>query len=102
MQRAQQEAIFQQSNINLLEIRISELSYFSTFYLSLGAQSTLVLGFAMNTIVQVQALSSTRTAYAGFFWIVEALLISASMHNLVVSLFSYIYGYRLALNGPAG
>lgn len=103
MQKARQEVLLQQSNIELLQIRISELSYFSTFYLSLGSQSALILGFAMNNMVQVQALSSDHHVFFKYlFWTTTALLISASMHNLVVSLFSYIYGYRLALNGPDG
>ena len=91
MQKARQEVLLQQTNIELLKIRISELSYFSTFYLSLGSQSALILGFAINNLVQVLALSSDHHVFFKyFFWITTALLISASMHNLFVSLFSYI------------
>lgn len=53
MLKAQQSAVTQQANVNLVNIRQAEIQYFSQFFSSFGVQAALIAGFSINSVSQV-------------------------------------------------
>ena len=58
MQAANQQALIQQTNQQILGIRQSELSYYSNYFYSFGNQAALIVGFTLGCVSQVPALDS--------------------------------------------
>ena len=55
MNKANQQALVQTANMNLIAIRQAEVGYFTTFFGDFGTQAALMLGFICGSISQVQA-----------------------------------------------
>jgi len=74
MLKANHERILQESNHHLLQIRCSELSYYSNFYQTIMTQSILVIGMAIISVTQVKAdLYVDKVLLRHFFWFVFAI-----------------------------
>ena len=53
MLKADSRALEQSVNQNVLNIRSLELNYYTSFYITIGAQSALIGGFAYNAMTQI-------------------------------------------------
>jgi hypothetical protein len=60
MQRTQAQALAQQTNQSLINIRQWEISYYSSFYYSFGAQAAVIGGFAYQVRVVIFLKYLTR------------------------------------------
>ena len=103
MNRANQQALFQQTNQAVLDIRQLEIDYYTSLYGVVGTQATLVGGFAYSIVTQN---NNTENAYLDVFlyiyFIFAALTLAASLHVLLCTMLLQVYGPGLAINGPLG
>jgi hypothetical protein len=105
MNRAQQRAIIQEANINLVNIRSLEVDYFRTFFNQFGTQCALMIGFIAGAISQVPALDNPSGApywTIVMYWIGSAGCVAAATHVLVCTVFISVFGQGLAIRGPVG
>eukprot|EP00600_Ochromonadales_sp_CCMP1393_P007076 CAMPEP_0174963442 /NCGR_PEP_ID=MMETSP0004_2-20121128/5332_1 /TAXON_ID=420556 /ORGANISM="Ochromonas sp., Strain CCMP1393" /LENGTH=468 /DNA_ID=CAMNT_0016212067 /DNA_START=119 /DNA_END=1525 /DNA_ORIENTATION=- len=105
MIRAQQRAVVQEANINLVNIRSAEVDYFRTFFNQFGTQCALMIGFIAGAVSQVPALANP--SHSPYFWIVmywigSAGTVAAATHVLVSTVFISVFGQGLAIRGPIG
>lgn len=104
MNRANQSALFQQTNISLLSIRQQELNYYINMNITIGTQAALIGGFTYN--IFTQNFYEKTTYYGWLFqdicWVVSAGTIAASVHVIVTTTLVQILGPGLALHGPVG
>lgn len=52
MQKANQNQMVQSTNVNLVQLRQAEISYFATFFSVFGTQAALVSSFVVTSITQ--------------------------------------------------
>jgi len=102
MFKAEYASKFQASNIDLVKIRSQEMNYYCNYYMSVAAQSSLVLCFALSLITQTIATEDADFRVDEAFWICLAITVNTSVHCMITSIFVYVYAYGLALNGPRG
>lgn len=103
MYQANQKAVIQNANINLVGIRQSEIQYYAQFFTNFGTQSFLLAGFLAGSISQTPTLEYT----CDYFWIVlyntsVALCLAITCHVLIATVFLVVYGQGLAIRGPIG
>jgi hypothetical protein len=101
MLKAQQNQLAQTANIDVVNIRTAEIEYFVQFFTNFGTQCALIAGFQLSSISQVDTAGSSRYA-ANLYWISSAMCICLSLHVLLCSVYSTVFGQGLALRGPAG
>lgn len=132
MLKANQQALLQQTNIGLLNIRNMELNYYIFFYGSFSGQSALICGFVYSSVTQMgygggvpytmpvgnQFAADDTPNQHGFrhyqkeykvglvifslFWITSAVCILAALHNIFCSTLILTLGPGKALFGPVG
>lgn len=103
MQKANQEQVIQNANINLVAIRTAEISYFSTFFGNFGTQFALIAGFIVSSVSQVPALGAACGKFNSYlYWLTSAITFASAMHGLLCTVFVSVYGQGLALRGPVG
>eukprot|EP01038_Epipyxis_sp_PR26KG_P004347 gene4347-6151_t len=108
MNKANQKALIQATNIGLISIRQSEIQYYTNLYISFGTQAALIGGFTYNVFTQnVPAFpafypSLLATIILDVYWVLSALTISASVHVVINCMMLQVLGPGLALNGPIG
>jgi len=101
MLKAQQNQLAQSANIDLVNIRTAEIEYFVQFFTNFGTQCALIAGFQLSSICQVDTSGAARWS-AYLYWISSALCICLSLHVLLCSVYSTVFGQGLALRGPTG
>lgn len=105
MNLANQQALIQAANMNLIGIRYIELSYFATFFANLGTQSALFIGFISGSLSQVPGTDNPAGCWYGWlvlYWVSSAVCYGAGVHALVCSVFLQVFGQGLGLRGPVG
>lgn len=105
MNQANQKAVIQEANMNLVEIRNVELGYFSTFYSNFATQAALMIGFIVGSLSQVPGVDNPSDSpyfFIVLYWITSALTLCAATHSLVCSVFVEVFGQGLGLRGPLG
>lgn len=104
MNRANQYALFQQTNIGLLGIRQLELNYYINMNIALGTQAALIGGFTYGVFTQNQYDESTDYGwlFQDIYWVVSSGTIAASVHVIVTTMLLQVLGPGLALHGPIG
>jgi hypothetical protein len=103
MNKANQLALIQATNINLIQIRASEISYFSTFFTNFGTQCALIIGFICGCVSQVPGFDvDVATVWVYSYWVTSALGLAGAVHVLVSTIFVSIYGQGFAIRGPLG
>ena len=103
MLRAEQLALIQQANQQLLTIRELELDYYTTAFSNLGTICSFIAGFSINALtslapMQYNCAEFWRTLYA----ICLITCISSALHCSLSTSFAGIFGSGLALRGPSG
>jgi hypothetical protein len=105
MFRAQHNAVAQNANMVLINIRTAEVRYFSRFFANFGIQSAIVFGAIISAVNQVpsQCLAYNCQYFFIFtYFITSAAALSMSCHVLVTTLMASAYGEGCALRGPLG
>ena len=126
MLKAQQTAAIQNLNINLINIRLAEIQYFTNFFSSFAFQGTvihlniinesnnffilftlnvgsLVASFIVNFAAQIPSLSSNMDVSWNYIYgIGTAIAFGAAMDVLISCSLISVYAQGLALRGPVG
>jgi len=104
MNRANQSALFQQTNIGLLEIRQLELTYYINLNIAFGTQAALIGGFTYGVFTQNQFNEEEdySETFQSVYWVTSAGTIAASVHVIITTMLLQVLGPGLALHGPVG
>jgi len=105
MNQANQQQVVQNANMNLVQIRQIELTYFSSFFTSFGTQTALMIGFIVGSLSQVPGVDNPSECsyfWIVLYWVTSALCVSSAIHCLVSTVFLEVFGQGLALRGPLG
>ena len=106
MNRANQQALFQQTNQGLLSIRQSEVNYYQSLNVAFGTQAALIGGFTYGVFTQNQVNYengyNAEDIIADVYWIISAITIALSVHVILCTMLMQVLGPGLALNGPVG
>jgi len=103
MLRAEQLALIQEANQQLLAIRAAEMDYYVAAFSSFGTQASLIAGFTLGTLTGLDVASySVSEVWRAVFWISTSISMAASIHCVLTTTFANIYGPNLALRGPSG
>eukprot|EP01032_Pedospumella_encystans_P018117 gene18117-20634_t len=106
MNRANQQALFQQTNQGLLSIRQSEVNYYQSLNVAFGTQAALIGGFTYGVFTQNQINYengyNAEDIIADVYWIISAITIALSVHVILCTMLMQVLGPGLALNGPVG
>lgn len=116
MLKANQEALNQQTNIGLLNIRQIELNYYTLFYSSFSGQSALICGFVYSSVTQMGyggnvPYASPLSVMFGreighlilsLFWVTSAICIMSALHTIFCSTLILTLGPGKAIFGKVG
>ena len=106
MNRANQQALFQQTNQGLLGIRQSEVNYYHSLNVAFGTQAALIGGFTYGVFTQNEVNYDNgyiiEDIIADFYWICSAITIALAVHVILCTMLMQVLGPGLALNGPVG
>jgi hypothetical protein len=104
MNRANQHALFQQTNQGLLNIRQSEINYYISLNVAFGTQAALIGGFTYGIFTQNQPNESTVYSkwFQDVYWVTSSGTIAASVHVILTTMLLQVLGPGLALHGPIG
>ncbi len=104
MNRANQLALFQQTNQGLLNIRQLELNYYINLNIAFGTQAALIGGFTYGVFTQNQYNEDIPYAelFQNIYWVTSAGTIAASVHVIITTMLLQVLGPGLALHGPIG
>lgn len=104
MNRANQHALYQQTNQGLLGIRQAEINYYINLCVAFGTQAALIGGFTYGVFTQNQF--NEDNTYSSWFqdvyWVSSSGTIAASVHVILTSMLIQVLGPGLALHGPIG
>mmetsp|Transcript_27981 Transcript_27981/g.47271 ORF Transcript_27981/g.47271 Transcript_27981/m.47271 type:complete len:408 (+) Transcript_27981:107-1330(+) len=103
MLRAEQLALIQEANQQLLAIRQQEMQYYVNTFSSFGTQGSLIAGFTLGALVGLDVRDfEVHGFWKGLFWISSSVAMASSIHCILTTTFANIYGPNLALRGPSG
>jgi len=116
MLKASQQALLQQTNVGLLNLRNIELNYYTMFYGSFNTQAALICGFVYSSVTQMSyggsvPYSCPITLEYGpevgnilymCFWLTSTITVLASLHTIFCSTLILAFGPGKALFGPIG
>jgi hypothetical protein len=103
MYNAQQQALFQQTNQQLISIRQLEINYYTNINVAIGTQAALIGGFAYGVFTQNQAGDFTYAdEFHTVYYILSAVTIASAVHVIVNTMMLQVMGPGLSLNGPVG
>eukprot|EP01038_Epipyxis_sp_PR26KG_P014341 gene14341-19234_t len=104
MNKANQDALVQAVNIQLINIRLTEINYFSTFFNNFRTQCALLIGVLTTIVSQLPVLNNPAVPYPWqvFYWITTAIALACATHVLVATTFVSVYGQGLAIRGQLG
>ncbi|KAJ1411624.1 hypothetical protein B484DRAFT_402570 [Ochromonadaceae sp. CCMP2298] len=103
MNRAHQQALSQEANMALVQIRNVEINYFTSFFLNFGTQAAALVGAITGSLSQTPALLSPADYVWKFTYFTSAAMVVAlSTHLMVVTVYIAVFGEGLALRGPEG
>lgn len=104
MNRANQQALFQLTNIRILNIRQLEINYYLNLHSAFGTQAALIGGFTYGTFSQNTLNTSAKYMYIYefFYFLLISITIACSVHVILCTMLLLVYGPGLALNGPIG
>eukprot|EP01031_Cornospumella_fuschlensis_P040604 gene40604-49506_t len=105
MNQANQKAVIQEANMNLVGIRALELNYFNDFYTNFATQAAILVGLIIGSVSQVPGLDNPADSpyfFVSMYWVTSAVTISAGVYGLVCAVFIQVFGQGLGLRGPPG
>jgi hypothetical protein len=104
MQKAQHDALIQNTNMALLGIRATQIQYYVNVYSAIGLQSAFISGYAFSASTQVAFFTNTLSTYyysvcQDMFWVASAICMAACLHCLATTVFLQVLGPGAALHG---
>lgn len=104
MLRANEQAFAHSTNVNLVDIRSTEIDYFCNLFSSFSTQCALTTGFCANALIQVSTLSRDLSSqpWKYIYYFSTTLSLLCAIHVMLCSSFITVYGQGLALRGPVG
>ncbi len=104
MYKASQEALYQATNQQLVNIRQQEIGYYTSVNAAIGSQAALIGGFTYGIFTQNQPNADhdySKHVLTGYY-IASAITIAAAVHVIINTMLLQVMGPGLALNGPIG
>ena len=103
MLKAKQAGLLQRANVQLLDIRNSEIKYYQNYFTVYSELAALCASLIVNTVTQVQAYEyEVERLLKSWFWISCTLTIVFGIHCTITASVSLVYGLGLAIKGPLG
>ena len=103
MLRVEQNALIQEANLQLLNIREIELGYFSDIWSIIGILNGIIAGYCISAVTQLDAIGADVPDWEKWvLWISSCLCMLTSLHGLLTTTFANVYGTGLGLRGPSG
>ena len=103
MIHASQKALFQHQNKKVLDIRQSELDYYTRFYSSLVTQVAIILGSILTTIAELKNLDTSQDKIVSeVYYVFACITFGVGVHCMMTSTCMIVFAPNLALNGPIG
>jgi hypothetical protein len=102
MLRANNEALFQNTNFNVVSIRQQEIAYYVSVYQSFATQAALIGGFTYGVLQNATKGPNWVPDLDFFYGITASVTILCSIHVILCCLFLQVYGPGLSLYGKAG
>jgi hypothetical protein len=103
MFRAEQQRLFQETNVELVQLRHLEISYYFNVNSAIGTQAALIGGFIYGLFTQTIPRDNVYADYfLSAYYITSTIALFASIHIVMNTMLVQIFGPGLALHGPAG
>jgi hypothetical protein len=102
MQKANNEALFQNTNFNIVGIRQQEIAYYVSVYQSFATQAALIGGFTYGVLQNATKGPNWVPDLDFAYGITAAVTILCAIHVILCCLFLQVYGPGLSLYGKAG
>eukprot|EP01040_Poterioochromonas_malhamensis_P014612 gene14612-16194_t len=102
MLKANNNALFQDTNQNIVSIRQTEIRYYTTVYQSFATQAALIGGFTYGALQNSERGPEWRLDLDAFYALFAAATILAAVHIILCCLFLQVYGPGLSLYGRPG
>ena len=102
MLKANNQALFQGTNNELVSIRQLEIQYYVSVYQSFATQAALIGGFSYGVLQNGSGGAEWVPDLDSWYALFATLTILSAIHIILCSLFLQVYGPGLALYGPAG
>lgn len=104
MNLANQKQLSQTINQGVLNIRQSEIDYYSNLCRVFGSQAALIGGFTYGNLAQNTFNTSGRFSetYRAVYYTLASATIGLSIHLILVTMLVQVYGPGLSINGPLG
>jgi len=89
---------------NALQLRHKELDYYIERFSNLATQSSIIAGFAFDSLVELEVSREIPHArwVESVYYTAGSCTMAFALYTLCVSSFATVYGHRLALQGPTG
>lgn len=103
MFRAEQQRLYQETNVELVRLRHLEITYYFNVNSAIGTQATLIGGFIYGLFTQTIPRDYIFADYfLTAYYITSTIALFASIHVIMNTMLIQIFGPGLALHGPAG
>ena len=104
MLAADKDRLIAHAKQTALQLRQKELEYYVERYNNLMTQSTILVGFAFDGLVELEVENSIPHAkwVESVFYLAGSCTMAFALYTVVVAGFATVYGQRLALQGPTG
>lgn len=103
MFRAEQQRLFQETNVELVHLRHLEITYYFNVNSAVGTQAALIGGFIYGLFTQTIPRDYVYVDYfLSAYYITSTISLFASIHIVMNTMLIQIFGPGLALHGPAG
>jgi hypothetical protein len=104
MIRANQSVLNQKTNIALLNIRQSEITYYTSITSAFGTQAALIGGFTYGVWLKDHTTSANHfvNTLQDVYWVTAAGTMVCAIHIIMTTMFIQVFGPGLGLNGPVG
>lgn len=104
MYKANQEALYQATNQQVISIRQSEINYYLNVNSAIGTQAALIGGFTYG--IYTQTVANDEHGYSknllSAYYIGSAITIACAVHVIINTMLLQVLGPGLALHGPVG
>ena len=103
MYKANQEALFQCTNLGLVGLRQAEINYYFNVNSAIGTQAALIGGFTYGIFTQnpINTTPWASTVVVAYYC-VTACAIASAVHVVINTMLIQVLSPGLALNGPIG
>ena len=103
MLAADKDRLIASAKQTALQLRHKELDYFIERYSNLATQSSILAGFAFDSLVELEIHDNGHAKWVdSVFYTAGSCAMAFALYTLCVASFATVYGHRLALQGPTG